>query len=205
MLGLHASPSKPADCPAGQRSDARNRHIRRLTLVEAAEPRRERAEAERELANLRNPLIGYFRRRMGDQDDVADLVQEVFLRLAARSAAEPIGNLHGYAFQVAASVLADRHRRQSVRQYREHSSLDADVADVADIAPDRVLEARSALSAVCTALETLPQRTQTIFVLRRIEGMRYHDIAARLGISVSAVEKHMVRAVQHLAGLRRLA
>ncbi len=38
-----------------------------------------------------------------------------------------------------------------------------------------------------------------IFVLRRLEGMKYLDIAARLGISVSAVEKHMERAVARLA------
>jgi len=41
-------------------------------------------------------------------------------------------------------------------------------------------------------------RTRTIFILHRLEGRRYRDVAAQLGISVSAVEKHMVRAVQHL-------
>jgi DNA-directed RNA polymerase specialized sigma24 family protein len=41
-----------------------------------------------------------------------------------------------------------------------------------------------------------------VFVLRRIEAMRLGDIAARLGISVSAVEKHMQRAVTHL--MRRI-
>jgi RNA polymerase sigma-70 factor (ECF subfamily) len=48
----------------------------------------------------------------------------------------------------------------------------------------------------------LPERTRVIFVLRRLEGMRFNDIAARLGISVSAVEKHMQRAITHL--MRRI-
>ncbi|MDI1296884.1 MAG: sigma-70 family RNA polymerase sigma factor, partial [bacterium] len=68
-----------------------------------------------------------------------------------------------------------------------------------DIGPDRILAGREALKTALAALERLPERTRTIFVLRRLEGMRYLEIARRLGLSVSAVEKHMVRAVAHLA------
>jgi RNA polymerase sigma-70 factor (ECF subfamily) len=45
----------------------------------------------------------------------------------------------------------------------------------------------------------LPERTRTIFVLRRMEGLRYQDIAQRLGISLSLVEKQMARAVAYLS------
>jgi RNA polymerase sigma-70 factor (ECF subfamily) len=62
-----------------------------------------------------------------------------------------------------------------------------------------ILEARQSLQTAVAALQALPERTRTIFVLRRLEGHAYRDIADQLGISVSAVEKHMVRAVQHLA------
>ena len=44
----------------------------------------------------------------------------------------------------------------------------------------------------------MPERTRHVFVLRRIEGLRYQDVAKRLGLSVSAVEKHMQRAMLHL-------
>jgi RNA polymerase sigma factor (sigma-70 family) len=44
----------------------------------------------------------------------------------------------------------------------------------------------------------LPERTRTVFVLRRLEGQSYREISLRLGLSVSAVEKHMLRAVRHL-------
>ena len=46
--------------------------------------------------------------------------------------------------------------------------------------------------------ESDPERTRAIFLLRRLEGMKYLDIAARLNISVSTVEKDMQRAVAHL-------
>src|SRR3546814_19108844 len=45
----------------------------------------------------------------------------------------------------------------------------------------------------------LPDRTRIIFVLRRIEGWKYQEIAERYGISVSAVEKHVERAAEQLA------
>lgn len=48
-------------------------------------------------------------------------------------------------------------------------------------------------------LQALPERTRVIFILRRLEGLKYQDIANRFGISVSAVEKHMERAVAQLA------
>ena len=48
------------------------------------------------------------------------------------------------------------------------------------------------------ALMKLPERTRAVFLLRRLEGMSYSEIAIRLGVSVSAAEKHMLRAVRHL-------
>ncbi len=70
-----------------------------------------------------------------------------------------------------------------------------------DIGPHRIVAGREALKAALVAMDAMPERTRTIFVLRRLENMRYLEIAERLGVSVSAVEKHMVRAVQHLAAI----
>jgi RNA polymerase sigma-70 factor (ECF subfamily) len=67
-----------------------------------------------------------------------------------------------------------------------------------DFSPEHVLLGRERLARATAVLLELPERTRVIFVLRRLEGMKYLDIAARLGISVSAVEKHMERAVARL-------
>lgn len=154
-----------------------------------------------ELEALRKPLIGFFSRRLRSTDEVADLVQEVFLRLAARSQNSEIGDLKSYAFKVAASVLVDRSRRHAVRHQSAHVQIEGEEGIELEITTDRIVEARDTLSNVRRALEELPQRTQTIFVLRRIEGLRYREIAERVGLSVSSVEKHMVRAIEHISGL----
>ena len=48
------------------------------------------------------------------------------------------------------------------------------------------------------ALLELPERTRAIFVLQRFEGLKYKEIADRLGISASSVEKHMMSAIKHI-------
>ncbi|QYE33410.1 MULTISPECIES: RNA polymerase sigma factor [Sphingosinicellaceae] len=151
----------------------------------------------RDAVVYRPALVRFFRRKMRDVNDVEDLVQEVFVRIAARQGGE-VDNLGGYVFQTAASVLADRHRRRTVRHADDQVPFDTERHSSSDFDAGRVAESRETLRAVVAALMNLPERTRTIFVLRRLEGQNYKDIAVQFGISVSAVEKQMVRAVNHL-------
>jgi RNA polymerase sigma-70 factor (ECF subfamily) len=157
------------------------------------------AALAREAEPLRQSLTHYFRRRIRDRAEVEDLVQEVFARILARSSAEPVEHLAGYVFQTAASVLADRSRRRAVRQADHHVAFDPDRHAARAIDAARALEAKQDLRSATAALLELPDRTRAVFVLHRLEGRRYREIGEQLGISVSAVEKHMVRAVQHLS------
>jgi RNA polymerase sigma factor (sigma-70 family) len=153
----------------------------------------------RDTIALRAALARYFRARIGDPIEAEDLVQEVFARIAARKGDAPIVNLSGYMFQTAASLLTDRARRRGARRAEAHVPIDPDRH--ADLEPDpyRVLAGKEDLRIATAALQALPVRTRTIFVLHRLDGMKYRDVATQLGISVSAVEKHMVRAVQHIS------
>jgi RNA polymerase sigma-70 factor (ECF subfamily) len=68
--------------------------------------------------------------------------------------------------------------------------------------PERVLAGQQALGAIQRALNSLPERTRVIFVLYRLEGMARKDIAESFGLSVSAVEKHIAKAMKLLMALR---
>ena len=148
--------------------------------------------------SARVSLTQYFRRRVHNTAEVDDLVQEVFLRLVVRGEGEAIEHVRGYIFQTAASVLADRHRRRSVRHAHDHVQFDEEVHAEADFDSEHLLVVRETLRSATAALLALPERTRVIFILRRLEGFQYEEIATRLGISVSAVEKHMLRAARHL-------
>jgi RNA polymerase sigma-70 factor (ECF subfamily) len=163
------------------------------------EPDDPRCTLDREARPLRQALARYFARRLRDAFDVEDLVQEVFARVVARDSATPIGHLGKYLHQTAASVLADYRRRRSARRFASHIPFDPDLHSDADFDPERIASGRQEVASATAALLSLPERTRTIFVLRRLEGVRAREVADQLGISVSAVEKHMVRAVRHLA------
>lgn len=149
--------------------------------------------------SLRGWLTSYFRRRLRSDPEVEDLVQDVFTRIVARDSTEPVEHLGGYILKTASSVLADWLRRRSTKGLALNVPLDVELHGEDEIDPLRVLGGREELHAVTAALLSLPERTRTVFILRRLEGQKYRDIAGRFGISVSAVEKHMLRAIQHLA------
>ena len=147
---------------------------------------------------FRPALILFFRRKTHDPQEIDDLLQEVFLRIVARRSAEGVDNIGGYVFQTAASVLADRYRRGVVRHAGEHVEFEGAIHGESDFDAVRILEGRQALQAASDALYKLPERTRAIFVLRRLDQRTYKEIAVQIGISVSAVEKHMARAIHHL-------
>jgi RNA polymerase sigma factor (sigma-70 family) len=158
----------------------------------------ERAAIEALSLRFRPALIGYFRRRLKDAVEAEDMAQEVFLRMLRRGNVQALDDVRGYLFETAYSVLVDRGRRGAVRQLPNHERFDPQTHAGEAFPMERIFIGRESLNKASLALLELPERTRNIFILRRLEGMRYASIASRLGISVSAVEKHMVRAVAHL-------
>jgi RNA polymerase sigma factor (sigma-70 family) len=148
---------------------------------------------------IRRWLTNYFRRRVSNAADVEDMVQEVFVRLVSRNSTASVEHLGGYIVKTAASVIADSARRRTSRMGAFHVPLDEDHHGDEDIHPERVLVGKEDLHAATAALLSLPERTRAVFIMRRLEGCRHADIARQLGISVSAVEKHMVRAIEHVS------
>jgi RNA polymerase sigma factor (sigma-70 family) len=156
---------------------------------------------------FRTRLLSYFRRRVKESAEADDLTQEVFLRIARRR--EPLANdnIEAFVFTIAGNLLRDQGRRAAVRggavsldDEQVWSSTPSALVEV--LHPDRVLIGKDDLRRALRALEELSERTRDVFILQRLEGMKNREIAVALGISVSAVEKHMVKALVHLS--RRL-
>jgi RNA polymerase sigma factor (sigma-70 family) len=152
----------------------------------------------RQFRDARGKLLGWIRRRVPDPVEAEDLLQDTFLRVTQREAPERVAHFEGYLYRTAESVLADRYRRRSVRRADAHIALEPEEHHAEDADALRALLAKERLRAVSASLMTLPERTRAVFVLRRLEGLRYGEIAARLKVSLSTVEKEMARAVDHL-------
>lgn len=152
-------------------------------------------------AEFRSALIGYFRSRIAEPQEAEDLAHDVLVRLFRRTGISDMRALPSYVFETANSVFVDWMRRNKARARRSHQALDEDLPDPAVFACDRVLQSQEELRRVTASLYQLPERTRTIFILRRLEGMKHCEIASSLGVSLSTVEKHVHRATEHLLAL----
>lgn len=143
-------------------------------------------------------LLQFFQRRIRDRPEAEDLVQEVFIRLLKRGDISALQDVRGYLFETAASVLTDRARKRVSHHSDDHIGFDPIIHGNKDFPSDRVLIGEETLTRASRALLELPERVRAVFVLRRLEGLRYQDIAQRLDISLSLAEKQMARAVAYL-------
>ena len=152
-------------------------------------------------SRFRAPLLAYFGRRVSDPSEAEDLTQEVFVRLT-RQAAVPHTDAQAFVFVTAANLMRDRARLQASHRAKAHVSLEDPRTKsgllVEDRDPERVLLGKDTLREFVSGLESLNERTRDIFILSRIERMPQADIAKLFGISVSAVEKHILRALKQL-------
>jgi RNA polymerase sigma-70 factor (ECF subfamily) len=157
------------------------------------------ADADNELDSLARSygpaLRSFFRRRAALAEEVDDLAQDVLIRLIRRGSLADVSHLGAYVFQTAANILRDRKRRDGARAADAHDVIDEMHVDDAAFTPERVLLGQEALDRLRTGLLDLPERTREVFFLGRIERMPYADVAERLGISLSAVNKHMAKAL----------
>lgn len=143
-------------------------------------------------------LRAWFTRRLRNPADVDDSVQDVWIRAQRHIDSGGVESVQAYLFQTAQSVLTDRIRRAGVRHETTHEPLTDHHHPVEEITPERVLMGQQNIARVVALLEQMPERTRDIFVLHRFENIGYGDIARRMGISVSAVEKHIMKALRIL-------
>lgn len=155
------------------------------------------------LAERHRPaLMRYFSRHVSSNEDAEDLTQETLARLSQQSADTVAGlaNAEAYLLRIASNLLRDRFRRDRSRQVADHVPIDAIVQAWPSEEPscERVYDDKVRLQRFLQALEELPPRCHQVFLMQRYDGLTYSAIAKQLEISVSAVEKHMMRAMLHL-------
>jgi len=147
---------------------------------------------------FRPALIAFFSRRAASHAEAEDLTQEVFVRLA-QTRVESIDSTEAFVFRIATNLLRDRWRRDQVRAaYR--ASIERDGAiDVDILDPHRIAASREAIGILWAAIQALPEPTQQIFILYRVENIHKQTIADNFGFNVRTVEKHITRALIFLA------
>lgn len=155
--------------------------------------------ANTHIAALRPALLKYFLRKCRNAAEAEDLAQDVLERALAHSRWESAEHAKGYIFRIAVNRWHDRNRRRLTHGAVIAWDDAAPHAPTEEISPERVFTGRQELHEVVAALQELSERTRDVFMLDRLEHLRHGEIAQIFGISVSAVEKHVSKAVAHLA------
>ncbi len=132
----------------------------------------------------------------GNQAEAEDLVSETFVRCWA--SAEPIreATVKSYLFTIARRLyLRDRARRS------RDTELDTSLARSEDT--DRSLDGRERLGTVLRAFQRLPETDRSALLMRAEDQLSYEQIAAALGMSLTAVKVKVHRARQKLAQIMK--
>ncbi len=125
------------------------------------------------------------------------MLQDLFLKLETQ-AMGPVAEPLPYLCRMADNLLVDLRRSAAARSVREEAWMDTQFGSEMDDRPsaEQVLIGRQRLAMISSALAALPDRTIIAFRRFRIDAIPQKQIAAELGISVSAVEKHLQKAYQ---------
>jgi RNA polymerase sigma factor (sigma-70 family) len=131
-----------------------------------------------------------------------DLVQELFLKIFALERDADVSNGRAYVFRMAANMVVD-HQRRTARHGTVLAEAEAYLtAEETVTSPERYAMAHEELRDLAAAVEALPPATRRIFKRNRFEGRTQREIAEELGISRTAVEKHIRKALAALSACR---
>ena len=157
---------------------------------------------KREQSRLRN----FIRRRVPDEFDAEDVLQDVFYRLVeANRLVMPIDHVTGWLFQVARNRITDLFRKKKPENFSDvavetaHDTLPLeDLLPSPDAGPDALYARSVLLDELEDALDELPEEQRQVFIGHEIEGLSFKEMAVETGVSVNTLLGRKRNAVLHL-------
>jgi RNA polymerase sigma factor (sigma-70 family) len=152
----------------------------------------------------RETLVRVFSKSLRDSALAEDIIQDMYVKIANFEGDYAIDNPTGFLFRMANNLYLNRLRSQTSEKARNNAWHDMNQShiggEVVDETPgaEAGIAGRQTLQSLLAALRELPEKTQAIFRLHKFEGLSQPQVAARLDISISSVEKHLSLALRHL-------
>jgi RNA polymerase sigma-70 factor (ECF subfamily) len=143
-------------------------------------------------------LRRFFRRKIRNPEDAFDMAHEALTRFLAVARPAKITSPGGYLTRIASNLVLDRAKRGSTKLADISLPLDEALDAASDMDLHRQTELRHEAERWRAILSLLPPLSLDVFLLNRIEGHTYAEVAARLDISVWRVQKQMQKALRHI-------
>lgn len=137
----------------------------------------------------------FLTRRICCVEAAAELAHEVFIRYMAAEPESSILNPRAFLFRIAGNLAIDHARRHPIK-----AGQWVDIAECDDLAsdypsPERFAAARQELDRLRRAIEALPPKCREVFIRHKFDGVPQAGLAREFGVTVNAIEKHLVRAL----------
>ncbi|MEJ3572799.1 RNA polymerase sigma factor [Pseudomonas fragi] len=144
-------------------------------------------------------ILHFLRKRTDNTSDAADMTQDVFTQWLGYQDRGKIEQPRAFLFQMARNLLRDHWRRQQVRHAVHGERNESEAEPLSDERDDPMVAALrlQRLEQLKRVLAELSPRRREALMLHRFEGLSQAQIAERMGISVSMVEKHIALALLH--------
>ena len=155
----------------------------------------------REVLPLEAALMQFLQHNWRNKSDIADLRQEVYVRVFEAAKKEIPARTRQFVFATARNLLINRIRDESVVPIEAVADLDALNIAKDEPGPERSVVARDELRHLQSALERLPPRCREAVILGRIEDLPRREIAARMGVSEDTVTEHIAKGMRALADI----
>jgi RNA polymerase sigma factor (sigma-70 family) len=147
-------------------------------------------------------LMGFIRKRMPNEADAEDILQDVFYQLAANT--EPIEQLSGWLYRVARNKITDRQRKKKDLLLEDTLGGGDEAFDWTELVLDETGGPETEYlrnlfwEALQAALDELPPEQRDVFVMTELEGIPFKEIAEAAGVSVNTLLSRKRYAVLHL-------
>lgn len=140
-------------------------------------------------------LKKFLSRFFPSQQDIEDVIQEAYLRAFVAERKKAIDHPKAFLFRVAKNVALTELTRKSrqITDYLEEAGHPC--ATGSGAGADEELEAQEWLGLYCEAIARLPGKCREVFLLRKVHGLRHNEIAERMSLSLSSVEKYLQQGI----------
>lgn len=151
------------------------------------------------LSPYERDFLGLARRLTGDIDSARDLVHDAYARILSGDTWATLTHPRAYVMRAVYNLGLNKLRNARVVPMQQYAKTET--VSYADLTPDQfqVLSGRQEIDLMMSAISQLPPQCRKVVIMRRINEMRPREIAQKLGISLSTVEKHLARGMVLLA------
>lgn len=132
--------------------------------------------------------------RSGNGDVATDIAQDTFMRIWEKQMTIDPKTVKGLLFKIAGDLFITQYRREQVA----YNFFNTFQPNNKSHTPEDEINFRDLINAYDAALKSMPEKQRTVFLMNRIDELKYKEIAAQLGLSVKAIEKRMGQALEHL-------